>query len=81
MPRKCRTPHGVRGLKCQCADGRRPRPKSHPAWGAWIEISRELIIMLLQSRRTPYGVRGLKFALNVETLLTLGVAPRMGCVD
>ena len=34
----CRTPQGVRGLKSAHAEKPRPRRRSHPARGAWIEI-------------------------------------------
>jgi len=35
---KCRTPHGVRGLKFTSYEGGVYEMESHPAWGAWIEI-------------------------------------------
>ena len=35
----CRTPQGVRGLKCLGAAAVLVEEKSHPARGAWIEIS------------------------------------------
>ena len=34
-----RTPQGVRGLKCDIDSGKIQPPKSHPARGAWIEIT------------------------------------------
>ena len=37
---KRRTPHGVRGLKCKQGGQQYLVLGSHPAWGAWIEISR-----------------------------------------
>ena len=33
-----RTPHGVRGLKYRCHEYPASVSKSHPAWGAWIEM-------------------------------------------
>ena len=35
---RSRTPHGVRGLKCQRGEKHRRRGRSHPSRGAWIEI-------------------------------------------
>ena len=35
----CRTPPGVRGLKLEIVYQKRSSPKSHPAWGAWIETT------------------------------------------
>ena len=35
----CRTPHGVRGLKYTGGAVGGTYNKSHPAWGAWIEMS------------------------------------------
>jgi len=35
--------------------------QSHPAWGAWIEISIILYNIFLKKCRTPHGVRGLKY--------------------
>ena len=37
----CRTPQGVRGLKCLGAAAVLVEEKSHPARGAWIEIRRD----------------------------------------
>ena len=34
---------------------------SHPAWGAWIEMSRSNHSGYRQDSRTPHGVRGLKY--------------------
>ena len=34
---------------------------SHPAWGAWIEITKAGSYTIPQGCRTPHGVRGLKF--------------------
>ena len=35
----CRTPHGVRGLKLRAKSVKFKPRQSHPARGAWIEIS------------------------------------------
>ena len=34
---------------------------SHPAWGAWIEISTASATIPAEGGRTPHGVRGLKY--------------------
>ena len=58
-----RTPQGGRGLKCpgRCT-GFRYAARSHPARGAWIEISflPAYCRAGAEARRTPQGVRGLK---------------------
>ena len=56
----CRTPQGVRGLKYIGFFPHLQRRKSHPARGAWIEISGKLPLSPYPVRRTPQGVRGLK---------------------
>ena len=56
-------------------------PLSHPAWGAWIEISAILPALNQSEKSHPawgawieiFAFRGLSSALQV--------APRMGCVD
>ena len=55
-----RTPHGVRGLKYLGELHNHFLLRSHPAWGAWIEIWGG-VRLRLSTRRTPHGVRGLKF--------------------
>ena len=57
----CRTPQGVRGLKFGAALAQRFRARSHPARGAWIEISSRRRWFSCCCSRTPQGVRGLKF--------------------
>ena len=42
--------------------------KSHPAWGAWIEICNMNTILDHFSRRTPHGVRGLKLFQGVPSV-------------
>ena len=44
--------------------------RSHPARGAWIEISRFSFLAHQPCRRTPHGVRGLKY-LILDHLLEL----------
>ena len=34
--------------------------RSHPAWGAWIEILNLKVVKETSGSRTPHGVRGLK---------------------
>ena len=57
------------------------RMKSHPARGAWIEITPADFVSIGLSRRTPHGVRGLKFKRVYSVWKVLLVAPRTGCVD
>ena len=40
---RCRTPHGVRGLKYWYLAPAQLRVRSHPARGAWIEIGSEIV--------------------------------------
>ena len=54
---------------------------SHPARGAWIEISNLLLKTLADWSRTPPGVRGLKYYKLRDGLNNANVAPRPGCVD
>ena len=52
---------------------------SHPAWGAWIEITRRQLVDQIPIGRTPHGVRGSKWiirryiALNSESRTPHGV--------
>ena len=46
--------------------------QSHPARGAWIEISQVIPIATSRSGRTPHGVRGLKLAYNMLPLFASG---------
>ena len=55
--------------------------KSHPAWGAWIEICPPRLLPSSATCRTPHGVRGLKYRGNAVKYIARAVAPRMGCVD
>ena len=48
-------------MKWRTAKQGRRQEQSHPARGAWIEISGPLLNFHLASGRTPRGVRGLKF--------------------
>ena len=54
---------------------------SHPARGAWIEITNYLMIIQVNSGRTPQGVRGLKCIFAFASVCRAVVAPRKGCVD
>ena len=45
IPRISRTPQGVRGLKLSVGDGKIAGAVSHPARGAWIEISRVMVLL------------------------------------
>ena len=78
----CRTPHGVRGLTLfarQCCSAAH---LSHPAWGAWIEMTSAVERKNGGRRgRTPHGVRGLKSVRYRLWRIPSKVAPRMGCVD
>ena len=56
----CRTPRGVRGLKCHTAVNSKRINVSHPSRGAWIEIELQAQTQLNTASRTPRGVRGLK---------------------
>ena len=55
--------------------------RSHPAWGAWIEMPVRVSGFGVRRRRTPHGVRGLKWYPGGARGPAAGVAPRMGCVD
>ena len=54
---------------------------SHPARGAWIEMSCPRVDMADEISRTPQGVRGLKFLSFAPIAANACVAPRKGCVD
>ena len=77
----CRTPCGVRGLKCLRAQGIDSEYKSHPVWGAWIEIKHLCARRTSKPSRTPCGVRGLKLSVLPYVKNDVDVAPRVGCVD
>ena len=51
----------MRGLKYKSHACQSRLRSSHPAWGAWIEISNTYRPDLKEGRRTPHGVRGLKY--------------------
>ena len=55
-----RTPHGVRGLKSWGWTSWTACWRSHPSWGAWIEIAATAFLYSSRAGRTPHGVRGLK---------------------
>ena len=48
---------------------------SHPARGAWIEMSRNALELLSISGRTPHGVRGLKYTEKDVIVLADGRTP------
>ena len=54
---------------------------SHPARGAWIEITRVDEDFKFMICRTPQGVRGLKSFGVFGADIVRDVAPRKGCVD
>ena len=54
---------------------------SHPARGAWIEITITTGTGEPGPSRTPHGVRGLKYQRRFLKFLLVQVAPRTGCVD
>ena len=56
---RCRTPHGVRGLKYHVLRLCAINAVSHPSRGAWIEITISGGSVARRGR-TPHGVRGLK---------------------
>ena len=76
-----RTPQGVRGLKYCGTSLILGLAESHPARGAWIEISVKKYFSAGDGCRTPQGVRGLKSAQDHRHAVLLRVAPRKGCVD
>ena len=39
-----RTPHGVRGSKIRLVQIAAAVEESHPAWGAWIEIDKLIVV-------------------------------------
>ena len=55
--------------------------RSHPVWGAWIEIANWIAEGAEIPRRIPYGVRGLKYGNQGIGKSYIIVASRMGCVD
>ena len=57
---RCRTPHGVRGLKFGGDIWLIIDTESHPSRGAWIEMQSTASCSAKKSGRTPHGVRGLK---------------------
>ena len=59
-----RTPQGVHGLKSIAPLANNCGIWSHPARGAWIEISLLLAELLDRLSRTPQGVRGLKYVVS-----------------
>ena len=79
--RFCRTPRGVRGLKCATSGFIKPVMESHPARGARIEMEGDERFYTLHPRRTPRGVRGLKCQDVFMLYPELKVAPREGCAD
>ena len=80
MPCIGRTPQGVRGLKSVMLREKARHPGSHPARGAWVEMTRTSASARSYSRRTPQGVRGLKCLEYAADHGDELVAPRKGCV-
>ena len=76
---RCRTPHGVRGLKFRIeASHRLQCLLSHPSRGAWIEITGLRSLMSSRTSRTPHGVRGLKLFRTQVTRKTTPSHPSRG---
>jgi len=75
---RSRTPHGVRGLKCTCRHQHKQTQKSHPAWGAWIEMLQIKMYQQMIQGRTPHGVRGLKSKCQGQDLQTTVSHPAWG---
>ena len=50
-----RTSHGVRGLKCVTPNFANCKIMSHLAWGAWIEISRNISSISAASSHLAWG--------------------------
>ena len=75
-----RTPHGVRGSKSTMRSDVCWTGESHPAWGAWIEMDDERLVLyrLLVAPRMGCVDRNFK---RDSTKANNLVAPRMGCVD
>ena len=75
-----RTPHGVRGLKCQLFRQRPDIAQSHPSRGAWIEIHFVRIKLRISKSHPSRGAW-----IEIKTSWTLlspdPVAPLTGCVD
>ena len=72
--RKCRSPHGERGLKLQCPQCDGWFVESLPAWGAWVEIYAQYKLVKSELSRSPHGERGLKYYLlrqNVKLKMSL----------
>ena len=77
----CRTPRGVRGLKCEDKTNVDRVLASHPSRGAWIEIVPQVTAPSGGWCRTPRGVRGLKLSMPLRKSMVMMVAPLAGCVD
>ena len=79
---KCRrTPQGVRGLKFHAKYLGDNTPKSHPARGAWIEISHTFCPAILGAPSHPARGAWIEMLLLLMERQILQVAPRKGCVD
>ena len=78
--KKCRTPHGVRGLKSVDGFGGGYVGTSHPSRGAWIEI---ISCAKNSSVGTSHPSRGawIEISRSVAICLSRLVAPLTGCVD
>ena len=76
----CRTPQGVRGLKCEESQMVCAAFRSHPARGAWIEMAwyrRDI----LGQRSHPARGAWIEISLWYHRHTISRVAPRKGCVD
>ena len=54
--------------------------KSHPAWGARIEMRRLLVLSETMPSHPAWGAR-IEMSICSEVLKMSKVAPRMGCAD
>ena len=56
--KKCRAPHGARGLKSIGTNTKEVNQWSRPAWGAWIEIKSDFFQIQAGLRVAPRTGRG-----------------------
>ena len=75
-PSAGRTPQGVRGLQFGSKMWTFRFYLSHPARGAWIEISIADGFIAVNDSRTPQGVRGLKLLTLVALMCSAGRTPQ-----
>ena len=72
----CRTPQGVRGLKCRWPDFAPGRARSHPAGGAWIEIDNKTAVHALILSHPAGGAWIEMYTIAQVTLTQAGRTPQ-----